>query len=366
MIGVFAYAFAHRKTQDFLVELFLAGHRDVTVIGAPFQKLPAVDRTVYWPRTLQGVPAMDTSALCDRLGFHFVELAHNEVETIAAMARDRGLELGIVSGARILKRGVIKAFAQGIVNFHPGAIPQTSGLDAFFYTIKTGADAGVTTHFIDLRVDAGHFLAFEAVPMGLTDTPEVVQENGNRLQISALRRFLADWQGGRLEPTPIDRPKKNEPMAPAEKWEMLKRFPAWRAERHRAQAQARLFQACEDGDLAQATTVLDDLPDLLGARTPQGWTPLVVAAFNQHRDLAAMLLDRGADPNATGLKGTTVLMYAKTALMEDPGADLGLLDLLITRGADPARTDMHGRSILDYVREGGAQHLVTYFEQKAR
>jgi len=371
MIAVFAYAFAHRKTQDFLVELALAGRRDVTVIGAPFRKLGPLSQPIALAHTLQAVPALDTQAICRALGFEFVELAHDRIDDIAALVRARGLRLGIVSGARILKRGVIEAFADGIVNFHPGKIPETSGLDAFFYTLKTGVDAGVTTHFIDPRVDAGHFLAFDAVPIGPDDGVEAVQENAYRLQIPALRRFLADWQAGRLAPRPIDRPAKNQPMAPAEKHRWLGHFPAWRAARFRAQQAARLFRACEAGDRDAALACLEGLPDLIETRTPEGWTPLIVACFHQQAALAEALLDRGADPNATGRKGTTVLMYAKTALMERDtgvdgadGADTGLLDLLIARGADPARRDMHGRTVLDYVTQAGAGHLVRYFQAR--
>ncbi len=364
MIGVFAYAFPHRKTHDFLVELALMGQREVTVIGAPFQKLPAMDRTVYFPRTLRSVPPLDTKELCARLGYHFVEMPHDDIAGITNLVAARELELGIISGARILKRPVIEAFKQGIVNFHPGKIPETSGLDAFFYTIKNNVDAGITTHLIDPRVDAGHFLAFDAVQLGLTDTPEVVQENTYRLQIVALRQFLQHWKTSSLSPAELDRPYKNEPMSPAEKWEMLLRFPIWRAARVRAQAFETMQTACECGDAQAVSKILADYPDLLEERTEKGWTPLIMAAFNQRADLVELLLKRGANPNASGNNGTTVLMYAKTALIDQPNAKCDLLDTLIASGADPLRTDMHGRAVLDYVKQAGAGHLVQYFQEQ--
>lgn len=360
MIAVFAYAFAHRKTQDFLLEIAAAGHREVTVIGAPFQKLKhAGDTTSYWGNSARRARAHDTPALCARLGFDFVELPHSDVEAIAKLAQDKGLRLGIISGARILKRGVIEAFAEGIVNFHPGKIPETSGLDAFFYTLKNNVDAGVTTHFVDPRVDAGDFLAFDAVQLGADDSAEMVQENGYQLQITALRRFLADWQAGRLAPSPIDRPFKNEPMTPAQKWQMVQHFPRWRAARYMAQQGAALHAACKGGETDAALAVLDTHPGLLEQATPEGWTPLILAVFGQHRALAEALLARGANPNATGLKGTTVLMYAKTALMGQAEPSLDLLDLLITHGADASRCDCYGKSVAAYVQDDPA--LLAYF-----
>lgn len=362
MIAVFAYAFAHRKTHDFLCELALAGLHEVTVIGAPMQRLAGMDRTRYFRSTAPHAPPMDTALLCERLGFHFTELSHGDSDAIAELVRTGGLRLGIVSGARILKRAVIECFEEGIVNFHPGKIPETSGLDAFFYTVKNRVDAGVTTHFIDARVDAGDFLAFDAVPVQADDTLEDIQAKGYALQIVALRRFLHDWQAGNLLPRPINRPAKNAPMEPAEKWRMLQAFPAWRAARFVEQRGQKLITLCETGDQAGVMALLDEVPELLEYRTEKGWTPLVVAAFNQHRALVGALLAAGADPNAAGAKGTTVLMYAKTALMPQEAPDTGLLDDLIAAGADVGRCDVMGKDILHYVRDCPALHA--YFSER--
>lgn len=362
MIGVFAYAFPHRKSHDFLVELALMGQRDVTVIGAPFQKLPSMDRTVYFPRNLKTVPPLDTKDLCARLGFDFVEKPHDDINGITELVLERGLELGLISGARILKRPVIEAFKQGIVNFHPGKIPETSGLDAFFYTLKSNVDAGITTHLIDPRVDAGQFLAFDTTQIEVTDTPETVQENTYRTQVIALRQFLENWTNSALTPTELHRPYKNEPMTVAEKWETLLHFPVWRAARVRAQTFEKLCSACQLGNLQTVSKILKNYPDLLEERTDRGWTPLIMAAFNQRFDLVDYLLKQGANPNATGNNGTSVLMYAKTALLDQPDAKFDLLDILVARGADPLRMDKHGRTVLDYVKDANAEHLVRYFQ----
>ena len=60
---VFAYAFPHRKTQDFLIELLVAVHTDLTVIGAPIKKLAHVDRTQYFRSSLRRPIGPETSVL---------------------------------------------------------------------------------------------------------------------------------------------------------------------------------------------------------------------------------------------------------------------------------------------------------------
>lgn len=362
MIAVFAYAFPHRKTQDFLTEIALAGHRDVTVFGAPFQQLKHGDPTRYWTTCLSTAPARGTPEICARLGFDYVACRHDDVELIRERVQEDGLTIGIVAGARILKRDVIEAFSGGIVNFHPGAIPETSGLDAFFYTIKKVVDAGVTTHLIDPRVDAGQFLAFDTVIINPDDTPETVQAKGYQLQIVALRRFLADLEVGALQPIPIDRPASNTPMTPEDKWQVLGQFSAWRAARYVAQSADRLLNAAAAGETKEVTRILSEMPNLVDTRHPKGWTPLIMAAFNQHLETVRALLEKGADADACGAKGTTVLMYAKTALMDQTDPDTTLLDVLIVAGADVTRCDMYGRNIESYVAH--SPKLLSYFRDR--
>lgn len=364
MIAVFAYDFAHRKTHDFLVECALAGLRDVLVLAAPWRQLEVSGSTVSLPRRLRKAPALPTDVLCAALGFRHESVDHRDADAVIARLSDHGARIGIVSGARILKAAIIASVPQGIVNFHPGTLPETSGLDSFLYTISRRVPAGVTAHFIDARVDAGERLFFEELDVGPDDDADIVQENLYQLQIPSLRRFLGDWRAGTLRPEPIDRPAKNAPMTADEKQAALGDFAAWRAGQWMRRLKRDLFAACEAGDTPRALATLGQMPDLLEARSPEGWTPLIVSAFHQHRDLAAALLDRGADPNATGRKGTTVLMYAKTALLGRETPDTALLDLLIDRGADPRRRDMHGRTILEYVEDGTNGRLVEFLQAK--
>lgn len=362
MIAVFAYAFPHRKTHDFLVEIALAGYCDVTVFGAPFRKLSGMDRTSYFRRATRQSQPLDTKLICNRLGFEFVELDHTQFEDIAEIVKHKNITLGIVSGARILKRAVIESFSDGIVNFHPGRIPETSGLDAFFYTLKNNVDAGVTTHYIDPRVDAGTLLAFDAVNVQANDTPEDVQANAYALQLTALRQFLVAWKSKKLSPSPIDRPTKNIPMTVEEKWQTLRHFPNWRAARVMQQSTNSLHGYCTTGDVTSAADLLTRMPHLLESKSPEGWTPLIVAAFNQHTDLVETLLGLGANPNATGNKGTTVLMYAKTALMGVFNADYQLLDQLLNAGSRLEQLDMFGKSVLDYVESD--PEIASFFKSR--
>ncbi len=363
-IAVFAYAFAHKKTQDFLLELAAAGFRDVTVIGAPWKALPHGAPSGDFPTMLRSAPALDTPDICRALGFEFHECEHDDVGAIATFRQEAGFRLGIISGARIIKRAVIELFDEGILNIHPGKLPETAGLDLLFYTIVKNVPIGVTAHYIDPRVDAGDELFFEHTPLGPDDTIEVVQSNNYQSQIRALRRFIRSRDDSALIRRPVNRPHKNEPMTPEEKRIAISRFPDWRVTQYRAQIGHTLLAACRDGDAAEVGRILTAWPDLIEVRSPEGWTPLILAAHGQHLDAVRTLLDHGADPNACGKNGTTVLMYAKTALIEQAAPDFTILTELLEAGADASRHDARGKDIFHYLQTEGATLIAAWFAKR--
>ena len=70
-----------------------------------------------------------------------------------------------------------------------------------------------------------------------------------------------------------------------------------------------------------------------------------------------MLLERGANPNASGNNGTTTLMYAKTALQDGAFNDRSLIMTLIEAGADLYRTDFFGKNIFYYLEKADSIEL---------
>lgn len=81
-------------------------------------------------------------------------------------------------------------------------------------------------------------------------------------------------------------------------------------------------------------------------------------------EVASLLVDCGADVNATTLKGTTVFMYAKTAVQHRP-EQTQLLELLLKNKANiNARCTVRGWTVLDYVLRNEADNLATWLREK--
>ncbi len=165
-LAVFAYNFPHKKTQDFLLRLFLEGYRiEFVVASEPVNlNLPQSILRVK-PRHID---LLHPGAICQRLNIPYFVLPHNSAEVVGLL-RESNIEVGIIAGARILKRPIIQSVRRGIINFHPGFIPEVRGLDTLKWAIYYDLPIGVTAHFIDERVDAGRIIVREEIPIKNND-----------------------------------------------------------------------------------------------------------------------------------------------------------------------------------------------------
>ena len=358
-IAIFAYDFPHRKTQEFLTHFFLGDYdHDVVVLAAPFKKLDL--GTVNLPQTskVNHIKPVDTKVLCEKFGFFYYAIDHDNASEIARIVADHQIAIAFIAGARILKAPVINLFETGVVNFHPGPLPETAGLDSFHYAIKNDTYPGITAHFINAKVDEGALIEFFQLAVLPNDSFEIMQENLFTLQIFALQKLLS--KGLDYKSVPINRPYKNKPMTLEEKEQVVDGFALWRDNLVRKQD---LIDAITAGDIDTVKSKVnsDNVNNLLNKN---GWTALSVAVHNQHREMADYLLQIGADVNATNIKGTSVLMYAKTKLLNKGQGGYDLLDMLVAHGADLTHKDVFGKTVVDYTRQAGDEALAGYFEKQ--
>ena len=76
---------------------------------------------------------------------------------------------------RIVKGGLLRAYAGRIVNIHPALLPAFPGLRAWEQALNYGAKvAGCTVHFVDAGTDTGPIILQRAVPVLDDDTPALL------------------------------------------------------------------------------------------------------------------------------------------------------------------------------------------------
>ena len=167
MLIMFSYNFLHHKTQDYIFYCHHYGIKIDAVIAADYVELNFPPKKYrYHIRRIGQIHPRD---LCKKMDIPYYVAHHNSSEALEILD-SYSPDLGIISGARILKQKVIDKFNKGIINIHPGLIPESRGLDTPHWSVYNDIPLGVTSHFIDKRVDAGWIIKKHILPVYSDDT----------------------------------------------------------------------------------------------------------------------------------------------------------------------------------------------------
>lgn len=113
----------------------------------------------------------------------------------AARLREAGVEWVCLAGfLRLVRRPMLEAYPNRIVNIHPSLLPLFPGLEAWRQALAAGVtESGCTVHFVDDGMDTGPVILQESVPVLPGDTPETlharIQVLEHRLYPAALRKL---------------------------------------------------------------------------------------------------------------------------------------------------------------------------------
>jgi phosphoribosylglycinamide formyltransferase-1 len=98
-----------------------------------------------------------------------------EQRAIDLIQQHGGDFIALAGFMRIVKPGLLTAFAGRIINIHPSLLPNFPGLDAGKQALESGAkETGCTVHFVDGGIDTGPIIVQRKVPVLPRDTVETL------------------------------------------------------------------------------------------------------------------------------------------------------------------------------------------------
>ncbi|MCR5183295.1 MAG: ankyrin repeat domain-containing protein [Opitutales bacterium] len=109
-----------------------------------------------------------------------------------------------------------------------------------------------------------------------------------------------------------------------------------------------LLKACCDGDLETVIGICS-VREHLGTSNARGWTPLIVATYNNQKEIVDYLLSSGTDIFATNNNGCNLLMYAKDAYLNT--GDNTLFKRFYNLGLSPKTKDFSDRDLYFYLKK---------------
>ena len=153
-IDLLTYDCPHRKTSDILFELIVNGYNINRVYAAPLIDLGLKPDIVKM--SANACYNIHTAEICAKFKIQYIVNPHADIG---------GGNLGIIGGARILPDHVIQKYSIGIINIHPGLLPNNRGLDNIKWALYHDMPQGLTVHFIDKYVDRGQIILKKKVPV---------------------------------------------------------------------------------------------------------------------------------------------------------------------------------------------------------
>jgi ankyrin repeat protein len=151
-----------------------------------------------------------------------------------------------------------------------------------------------------------------------------------------------------------------------------------------------IFDACRRDDREQVEILYKADPGIINAEDHKGFTPLILAVYNNsvnvtqfllekgavtgmsdaagnsalmgvcfkgYKELAEKLIDAGADVNQRNVNGATPLTFAATF------GHLEIAEMLLKKGADINLVDTRGKSPLDHARIQENWNMVDLIEK---
>lgn len=114
---------------------------------------------------------------------------------------DAKVDLVVLAGfMRIIKSGLLNAFAGCVINIHPSLLPSFPGLEAWKQALDHGVKyTGCTVHFVDAGVDSGPIIGQQTVPVLDADTPETLHQRIHAAEHELYPQCVAALARGEME-----------------------------------------------------------------------------------------------------------------------------------------------------------------------
>lgn len=98
------------------------------------------------------------------------EVADPNSDVSIRLLTDLAPDVIILGTTRILKASVISIPSMGVLNPHPGLLPDYRGVDVLYWALLNGDPPGVSIHFLDAGVDTGPIVAQRTLEIHPGDT----------------------------------------------------------------------------------------------------------------------------------------------------------------------------------------------------
>ena len=100
------------------------------------------------------------------------KVPHHNKKECRMLLEELKPDLGVLGGTRIIRKRILEIPPDGMLNSHPGLLPEVRGSASPAWSVYYDIPIGATCHFIDPNIDTGDIVGRREIPVHRGDTYE--------------------------------------------------------------------------------------------------------------------------------------------------------------------------------------------------
>lgn len=154
----------HPYGREMLKQLIAGGHKPAVIVEED-STVADEEREKFLARVAGHPVAPEIGAQAARHAIPLKRVPVHDSPTLTAELGVRSLDLIVLGGTRIIRGPILALPRDGVINSHPGLLPECRGSASPAWSVIHDIPIGATTHFCDDGVDTGDILLRRGLPV---------------------------------------------------------------------------------------------------------------------------------------------------------------------------------------------------------
>ena len=198
---VFMVLEEHPYGREMLMQLMDAGHFPMAIIEE-VSDIAEEEKGKFLERIKGHRVAPSFTELLKGHDIPRYKVPHHNKKACRLLIEELGPDLGVLGGTRIIRNRILRIPPEGMLNAHPGLLPEVRGSASPAWSVYHDIPIGATCHFIDPGIDTGDIVGKREIPIHKGDTYEklcwlTLVEAG-----ALMTEAVSAWKKDELQRTP--------------------------------------------------------------------------------------------------------------------------------------------------------------------
>ena len=168
---VFMVLEEHPYGREMLMQLMEAGHIPMAVIEE-CSEIADEEKHKFLGRIKGHGVAPTFDELLDQKEIPRYKVPNHNKKECKELLEKMKPDLGVLGGTRIIIKKILEIPSDGMLNSHPGLLPEVRGSASPAWSVYYDIPIGATCHFIDPNIDTGDIVIKREIPIHRGDTYE--------------------------------------------------------------------------------------------------------------------------------------------------------------------------------------------------